>query len=368
MGGLGTSTQSSTEQSQTSFPQWSQDEQANTFYTGKGMLENFIRNPQYAQAGMTTDQRKAMDLARDSARKVFTAPQLGAPAGGTNLEAAYGTAAQITPGGIQEMMNPYLKNVGDAALDASRREYLNTDANLASKYAAGGMMGGSGEAIARGQAARGYGQNVGQLIAQIQSGGFDKAAGLAGANTQSRQQMGLANMAAENAMRTTGADYGLKATQIEDNLRTTQLAREQAAREAIMQGGNAQQKQFQDTLNIPWTMLERLAALTPRQMNSQTNSQKESESTASPASTFGSIASGLGSLGIKFSDARMKEDIRKIGALPNGLGVYNYRWIGDDKMQTGLIAQEVQQVRPEAIHEAPNGYLMVDYGKAVGDA
>lgn len=296
MPGIGTSTQSSTERSQTSYPQWTQDEQANTFYSGKGMIENFLRNPQYAQAGMTTDQRKAMDLARDSAQKVFTAPQLMAPGGGTNLEAAYGRAAEVTPGDIQGLMNPYLRNVGDAAIDASRREYQNTDASLASKYAAGRMMGGSGEGIARGQAARGFGQNVAQLIAQIQSGGFDKASELARGNIQNRQQANMANMAAENAMRSLGADYGIKQVQVEDNLRTTQLAREQAARDAIMQGGNAQQKQFQGTLDIPWTMLDRLNALTPRQMNSQTNSQKESESTASPASTFASIAGGLGSI------------------------------------------------------------------------
>lgn len=365
MSGLGTSTQSSTEQSQTSYPQWTQDAQANTFSVGRGQLENFLRNPQYSVAGTPTDMLKGYDLARETAQQAYTQPKLQAPGGG-QLQAAYGTAAQITPDAIQGMMNPYLRNVGDETLGAMRREYMNTDANLASKYAAGNMMGGSGEAIARGQAARGYGQNVASTIAQIQSGGFDKASALAGANTQNQQQTNMANMAAENAMRTTGADYGLKATQVNDALRTTDQARQMSALQQLLQGGQMQQQQNQQVLDVPWTALERLFGITPKQMNSQTNTQKESESTASPASTFGSIASGLGSLGIKFSDARMKTDIRRLGTLPNGLGVYDYAWRADGIREIGLIAQEVQRVRPDAVVEAPNGYLMVDYGKAVG--
>jgi hypothetical protein len=346
MSGMGTSTQSSTEQSQTSYPQWTQDAQANTFQVGRGQLENFLRNPQYSVAGTTTDMLKGYDLARETAQQAYTAPQLRAP-GSPNLTAST----------IDASMNPYLKAVGDTTLDNMRREYGNTDAALASKYAAGNMMGGSGEAIARGQAARGYNQNVASTIAQIQSAGFDKA-----------REAALANMQAENAMKTTGADYGLKATQVDDTLRTTNQARQMSALQQLLQGGQMQQQQNQQVLDVPWTALERLFGITPKQMNSQTNSQKESESTASPASTFGSIASGLGSLGIKFSDARMKTDIRRLGTLPNGLGVYDYAWRADGAREIGLIAQEVQRVRPDAVIEAPNGYLMVDYGKAVGGA
>lgn len=364
----GGGTQTTTEQSQTSYPQWTQDAQANTYGVGKGQIENFLRNPQYSVAGTTTDMLKGMDLARGTAQDVFTAPKLEAPNGGQNLQAAYGAAAQITPEAIQGQMNPYLRNVGDETLGAMRREYLNADAGLASKYAAGGMMGGSGEAIARGQAARGYGQNVASTIAQLQAAGYDKATATAAANAQMQQQTGLANQAAENTMRTTAADYGLKATQVNDALRNTQLAREQAAAQGLTQNGLMQQAQNQRVLDVPWTALERLFGITPKQMNSQTYSEKESpDNSASPLQSIlglgstilgaktaggGSIAASL--LGIS-SDEREKTDIKKLGKDPEtGLDMYAYRYKGDPKSYpkvVGPMAQDVEKASPGSTRE-----------------
>ena len=76
-------------------------------------------------------------------------------------------------------MNPYLDSVGRTTLDNMRREYLNADAMNAAKYAAQGGTGGSGAAIARGQAARGYNENVASTIEQLQSAGYDRATALA---------------------------------------------------------------------------------------------------------------------------------------------------------------------------------------------
>lgn len=75
---------------------------------------------------------------------------------------------------------------------------------------------------------------------------------------------------------------------------------------------------------------------------------------------FGLASAGIG----MFSDARLKSDIRRVGTLDNGLGVYSYTMDGGPT-QIGVIAQEVAKVRPEAIIPDPSGYLRVDYGKAV---
>jgi len=85
----------------------------------------------------------------------------------------------------------------------------------------------------------------------------------------------------------------------------------------------------------------------------------------------GSTSKGSSNGGILtslFSDRRLKQDIERVGTLDNGLPVYSYRYIGDDVTQIGLMADEVQQVNPEAVHEdeLPSGtYLRVDYAKAV---
>jgi uncharacterized Zn finger protein len=69
-----------------------------------------------------------------------------------------------------------------------------------------------------------------------------------------------------------------------------------------------------------------------------------------------------------FSDKRLKEDIKPIeNALQkvSELNGYTYKKIGQDKRLTGLIAQEVQQVLPEAVHENEDGMLSVAYGNTV---
>lgn len=66
-----------------------------------------------------------------------------------------------------------------------------------------------------------------------------------------------------------------------------------------------------------------------------------------------------------FSDMRLKKDIKKVGELDNDLNVYRFRFKGDPtrKVHIGLMAQEVEKVRPKAVSELL-GYKVVDYGKA----
>ena len=81
------------------------------------------------------------------------------------------------------------------------------------------------------------------------------------------------------------------------------------------------------------------------------------------ASGAGGIASGISSLAALFSDERLKEDIAPVGELFDGTNVYAYRYKGDPTPRIGLMAQEVEQTRPDAVHEI-GGFKAVDYGKA----
>lgn len=75
----------------------------------------------------------------------------------------------------------------------------------------------------------------------------------------------------------------------------------------------------------------------------------------------GSFLGNLG--GSIFSDARLKEDIEKVGELYDGTGVFRYTYKGDDVPRIGVMAQEVEQRRPDAVTEI-GGYKAVDYAKA----
>lgn len=65
------------------------------------------------------------------------------------------------------------------------------------------------------------------------------------------------------------------------------------------------------------------------------------------------------------SDRRLKEDIKAVGKLDNGLTVYRYRYKGDLRFQIGLMADEVEDVHPEAVGLGEHGFKMVNYARAV---
>jgi hypothetical protein len=63
------------------------------------------------------------------------------------------------------------------------------------------------------------------------------------------------------------------------------------------------------------------------------------------------------------SDIMLKHDITLLGHLDNGLGYYRFSYNGSDKAYVGVMAQEVQQVMPEAVARGRDGYLLVYYDK-----
>jgi hypothetical protein len=81
---------------------------------------------------------------------------------------------------------------------------------------------------------------------------------------------------------------------------------------------------------------------------------------------------GLGGAGLMLaSDIRMKENIKHIAWLPNGLPVYTYEYKKEFKdhplaghgTHTGVMAHEVEAKYPNAVITLDNGYKAVDYGQ-----
>lgn len=75
--------------------------------------------------------------------------------------------------------------------------------------------------------------------------------------------------------------------------------------------------------------------------------------------TLGSLAQ-LGSAAFMFSDRRLKSNIKRVGTHAIGVGIFEYTMMG--MPQRGVIAQEVQAVRPDLVKRHASGYLMVNYG------
>lgn len=74
---------------------------------------------------------------------------------------------------------------------------------------------------------------------------------------------------------------------------------------------------------------------------------------------------GLGGKLIGLSDERAKKDIKKVGEM-EGHALYSYKYKkgkGDGKRHVGVIAQEVEKKRPDAVSRRSDGLRQVDYGK-----
>lgn len=86
------------------------------------------------------------------------------------------------------------------------------------------------------------------------------------------------------------------------------------------------------------------------------NAQNASNN-ATTSDVMSLIAAGL----MFASDRRVKDDIVPIGKLDNGLTVYRFRYKGDPRVSIGVMADEAEKLRPEAVVEI-HGIKHVNYG------
>jgi hypothetical protein len=71
----------------------------------------------------------------------------------------------------------------------------------------------------------------------------------------------------------------------------------------------------------------------------------------------GAVGGGMSQM---FSDARLKDNIERIGTHDTGIGIYKYTYKGSNEPQIGVLAQELEQVMPEAVGEVA-GFKTVDW-------
>ena len=84
---------------------------------------------------------------------------------------------------------------------------------------------------------------------------------------------------------------------------------------------------------------------------------------------FGALGSAIGvAAGIALSDNRMKKNITEKAELSNGVKLYSWEWTDEaiekgwgDTPTIGVVAQQVQQVKPENVYMDKSGDLRVDY-------
>lgn len=85
----------------------------------------------------------------------------------------------------------------------------------------------------------------------------------------------------------------------------------------------------------------------------------------------GSLFSGganMGAAAMMASDRRVKENIKEVGKTNDGQPIYTFNYKGQGGIQLGLMAQDVEKKKPEAVIQGPGGIKMVNYDLALKGA
>jgi len=102
--------------------------------------------------------------------------------------------------------------------------------------------------------------------------------------------------------------------------------------------------------------------------------RREEAKAAAKAAKYSAIGSIVGAAAGVYaaSDERLKTNIKQYDKLDNGLNLYVWDWTEEaiekgfgDTLNYGVLAQEVREVMPDAVHESDHGILKVDYTKVL---
>lgn len=99
----------------------------------------------------------------------------------------------------------------------------------------------------------------------------------------------------------------------------------------------------------------------------QANQIGAQNAASSNAGLFGLGSAGIGAAALlAFSDERLKTNIEKVGERDDGIGVYTYDYKWGDGPYVGVMAQEVERVRPDAVVNI-DGAKAVAYSKLLAN-
>ena len=228
----------------------------------------------------------------------------------------------------QQMRNQAVaQNFGQGATAQQMRNDAN-NANLANALSAQGMNNAAMQ------------QNYGQ------------AANLAGLyNSASAQQFN------QNLQ---GAQFGNTASE-QDFARALQL-RSQPLNEitALMGASQIQNPQFQGYTGANVNAAPVYQATSDQAANAMNIYGQQMAARNANMAALGNVAgAGMGMFSFT-SDIRLKSNIERVGTHPLGIGVYEYDI--DGHRERGVMAQEVLNVKPEAVLMGDDGFYMVNYG------
>jgi hypothetical protein len=187
-------------------------------------------------------------------------------------------------------------------------------------------------------------------------------------NTQAQQQANNAIAQQQFGNQMANANLGNTAQQQQFNQALTQYNMPLNTLSALRTGAQVQNPTFQNAPQQATTAGADLLGAASSQYNAAMggfNAQQAAQ--ANMNSGLMGLGGTLGAAAI-MSDIRTKENITQVYWLPNGLPVYTYEYKPEFKdeaghgVHIGVMAQDVEQVMPEAVITRADGIKMVNYG------
>lgn len=260
--------------------------------------------------------------------------------------------------------NPYLNEMVDAGMMDARRQFSEQlMPGMERKAAATGNVNSSRQGIAQGIAERGLGEQAAGLRATLQGDAWKTGLGAAQADEARRQQaMGAAGSLSSNMLSQglQGLTSGTDMAQKNNDLATVSSSMLQQLDQQKIDNDLAKWNYEQDK---DWDHLARYWGIVgDKSWGYQGTSTTKTKENPSMMSTMGSAAAILGSL--FRCDIRVKNTIVPTGETLYGFPVYTFRYNGTKETVRGLMAQDVEAVHPDCIHEI-EGIKHIDLLKVV---
>jgi hypothetical protein len=234
-----------------------------------------------------------------------------------------------------------------------------------------GAFGGSRQGVAEAETQRAFAETAADTAARLREAGYTQAAGMAQADLAQRMA------AAQGGMGAAGAGLQQQVAGL-----GAQMAAGEAERVLGQQALDALYERYMLEMQYPLTQFgvaTGAAGAIPAGYGTTTGTTTERD----PMGAIGGVLGGVGNMLTGFgafgeaggfgsifgrSDARLKENIQSLGQVGD-FNLYTWDWneegiaAGAEVEPTyGVIAQEVEQIRPEYVIMGEDGYRRVDYG------
>jgi len=275
---------------------------------------------------------------------------------------------QILANANQYADNPYVDGlIASSSRDVVRNLYENQLPGIDRAASGGGNLNSTRAGVESAIASRGAADRLADMSSDIRGRFFGQ--GLDASRSQYNQN--LQNMLQANQGLMQAGQFGLDSLGTAQNMASMGFNQGQAAGDVFRNYDqsmlDANKAQFDEGMGNRARILELLSGLGTSGANWRGGASRGTQtSTPSMAEQIGRVASIAAPF---FSDIRMKENIKEVGQLDNGLSVYEFEYKPEFKdlaghgTHTGVMAHEVEQIKPEAVLVASNGYKMVDYSR-----